>query len=57
MDSLDDRINGLTNDLHRLKKERKQVKKAFGKRSVEYAELTEEIDEIKDHIEFECLHG
>lgn len=51
-----DRVEQLQQELRQLKKERKQIKKSLGKRSVDYAELTEEIDDIKDAIAFEQLH-
>lgn len=51
-----DRVEELQQELRALKKERKEIKKSLGKRSVEYAELTEEVDAIKEAIAFEQLH-
>lgn len=43
-------------ELKRLKKERKKIKKEFGKVSYEYVEITEEIETLKNFIDFQCLH-
>ena len=40
-----------------VKKEMKECAKIYGKRSVEYAELQEELDELEDLIEWEETHG
>lgn len=45
-------VDDIVQDIFNIKKERKEVKKEFGKRSVKYAELTEELDNLKDELEF-----
>ena len=50
-------IAEIEDDITRIKKERKVIKKQCGKRSVQYAEIREELDELKDELEFSILHG
>ena len=49
-------IEEINADIKNLKKERKEIKEIYGKYSVEYAELTEEIDSLKDSRSFAELH-
>lgn len=49
-------IDDIEKDIRELRAERKLVEKEFGKGSVEYAELTEELDGLEDSLEFHRLH-
>lgn len=49
-------IDDIEKDIRELRAERKSVGKELGKGSVEYAELTEELDGLEDELKFHRLH-
>lgn len=50
-------ISEIEDDIVKVKKEKEVIKKQYGKNSVEYAEILEELDELKDELEFSVLHA